>query len=287
MEAKFRQYQAFDFANNPNWRAYYDQVHGNPTPQQLERIKKKWYKRHIDPDFDPEYTQPRQSAEHPRQQPRQQPRQPVQPLQLLQVGLFALAVPSALFGKALHMVVAAHFAGILHYHSTPKLTKEYWKAVVLDDNAHALGFALLFLIMPMSIIWVVPVALGAAVYTADILPRTNYLPPSLSGYLRKLDSKKAELLQMRSDSEVWVGFAVTIGALLGVCHFIVPLVFWQYMRSKYTLNRFTQISFAYLRMRGDQVFGGCPWFLQTCWSKLKQFCNFAVTPQQPSSCSIF
>ena len=43
-------FKKFDFSSNEKWQAYFDNnIYPIPEYQQIEKIKRKWYKSNIDP----------------------------------------------------------------------------------------------------------------------------------------------------------------------------------------------------------------------------------------------
>lgn len=49
------QYKAFNFFSNSHFVAYFENIFPTPNMKQLEKIKRKWYKSNIDPNFDINY----------------------------------------------------------------------------------------------------------------------------------------------------------------------------------------------------------------------------------------
>ena len=55
MEESHKKYMKFDFSQSEEWQAFYDSLYPKPTYKKIEKFKRKWYKRIIDPDFDVTY----------------------------------------------------------------------------------------------------------------------------------------------------------------------------------------------------------------------------------------
>ena len=55
MQQKFEQYKNFKWTESEQWQIYYSNITPIPTRQQLEKIKRKWYRNNIDKDFDINY----------------------------------------------------------------------------------------------------------------------------------------------------------------------------------------------------------------------------------------
>lgn len=58
MAEAFQKYQKFDFSSNKEWIKYYDDLLPVPNYTQVEKFKRKWYKRNIDPSFDVDSKEP-------------------------------------------------------------------------------------------------------------------------------------------------------------------------------------------------------------------------------------
>lgn len=291
-----RGFENFDFSSSAQWLSYYENIYPPPNYSQLTKIKQKWYKEHIDKNYNPNANAPNPNASNSSVPPRPQPNRssnsevPPSPLQLFQVALFSLSVPAMLYGKTLHLIIAGHVAGLIHYHNLPRMNLEYWRPVIADDNMHSIVFALLFLILPASNLWMVPAYTGVLVYIPEVVLKLQYAPQRLKDAAKKLETNKIRLLQTRADSEVWVGFALIFIWITGMGHWINPIIYWQYTRMRYILNYFSKITFTNIRVKGDQFFSTRPG-LSVAWEKLKSFCNWLCTidSNQPagSSCEIF
>lgn len=149
--ASLKAFEDFNWAASEAWQKHYAGVYPIPNHIQLLKIKQKWFKSNVDPNFDPNPTSSQNSGSGngPRtfasgNRSSNAPRA-ISTLQILQTVLFLLAFPGFFINKSLHLIVAGHFAGIIHYHNIPRLNADYWKNVILDDNFHAICFALIFL----------------------------------------------------------------------------------------------------------------------------------------------
>lgn len=48
MEHKYKDYEKFDWTLNDKWQIYFSNIFPIPAREQLQKIKKKWYKNNID-----------------------------------------------------------------------------------------------------------------------------------------------------------------------------------------------------------------------------------------------
>mmetsp|Transcript_17119 Transcript_17119/g.17001 ORF Transcript_17119/g.17001 Transcript_17119/m.17001 type:complete len:157 (+) Transcript_17119:434-904(+) len=155
---------------------------------------------------------------------------------------------------------------------------------------HAILFALIFLFFNNHLLWVVPAFLGTFVYIGDVLSRHPSVPASIKVYTKRLDANKVNMLQVRADAEMWIGFASILMIFLG-SNIVFPLIYWQYTRMRYMLNGFSKTSFAYLRLKGDTIFQRMPAIIGKGWEKVKSICAWSVSmeagPSAGSSCTVF
>lgn len=126
-------------------------------------------------------------------------------------------------------------------------------------------------------------------YITDTLSKQPSVPTKIRNLALKLEPKKLEILQVRADAEIWVGFASVIVGVFGSSSLIYALLYWQYVRMRYMLNAFSKTSFAYLRYKGDVLFAKTPAIVNKGWIKLKDLCDWVnnMEAQQSSSCEIF
>ena len=55
MSEAFKKYQEFGWATDPKWCSYRDNIYPVPAAKQFEKIRRKWYKKNVNPDFDVDY----------------------------------------------------------------------------------------------------------------------------------------------------------------------------------------------------------------------------------------
>lgn len=55
MDAKLKQFEEYAWSQDQRWHRYLDNIYPMPGPAKLEERKKKFYKLHVDRDFDVDY----------------------------------------------------------------------------------------------------------------------------------------------------------------------------------------------------------------------------------------
>lgn len=64
MEDRYKKYQEFDWAKSDEWQSWLRNVYPVPPAAKLQQMRKKWYKRNIDKDFDVDYTPASQDSQY-------------------------------------------------------------------------------------------------------------------------------------------------------------------------------------------------------------------------------
>ena len=73
MDQKYREYRKYDWTLSDKWQTYLNNIFPTPTRDQLEKIRRKWYKTNIDKDFDINYQPPADGGDDSGTQGRQRP----------------------------------------------------------------------------------------------------------------------------------------------------------------------------------------------------------------------
>jgi hypothetical protein len=273
-EARYRRYTQFDFAASNAWQQYFNNITPVPPPQRLDRIKKQWYKRNVDPSFDSDWV----------------PGPPTPFLSTVAAVLVILSLPALLIHKSLHFILVAHFACVIRDHGMPKLQMAYWRGTIFDLEFQNAILCLVFLITQPTAIWIVPTALGAIPIVAEAFYAHPQVPRFITNKLKEVRDNKNQWLQTKSDIEVGLGIGIIGMLLMNAGSLMLLLIYWQIIRVKYMINNYTKASFTKLRQAGDFHTRTAPAIIQTVWSKLKSGCEYLVTIDQQapgSSCTIF
>lgn len=62
MEEKYKEFLNYNFENHPDWKSFLDNIEPKPKGNQLLLVKKKFFKRKVDNEFDTQYSPPSQTA---------------------------------------------------------------------------------------------------------------------------------------------------------------------------------------------------------------------------------
>ena len=58
MDQKYKEYRKYDWTLSDKWQIYLNNIFPTPPREQLEKIRRKWYKNNVDGDFDINYQPP-------------------------------------------------------------------------------------------------------------------------------------------------------------------------------------------------------------------------------------
>lgn len=55
MQQKYDTYKRYDWQGDSQWQMYLSNIYPVPTREKVEKIRRKWYKKNKDPEFDVDY----------------------------------------------------------------------------------------------------------------------------------------------------------------------------------------------------------------------------------------
>ena len=104
-------------------------------------------------------------------------------------------------------------------------------------------------------------------------------------YIELINNKKEEIIQTRSHVEVAIGFVSIIGIFLKLNSFLTPIIYWQMVRVKYTLNPYIKQSFKEINQFANDVKNNekCPGIVKTIIEKVQWAVDYMgkmYSPQQ-------
>ena len=290
MEEKYKKFKEYNWVESKEWQAYYTNIFPTPPPSKILRCKKKFYRNKIDPDFDIDYKPPNEeennsysstntsstsssysnnyntntsnqeafSAEQTFEtyKAAQTLANPIQsqPLQLLEsliLVLFILSLPfkykTVLLGILGFLIRTIRIVGI------PKFSLTYLQAFIMNDSCHTLLFTIQTLSDRLNYYMMLPVVVSAIIALCDNFNKMNLNFGILKKYIDMVNNKKEELIQGKSYIEVACGFVSIAGIFLKINSILTPIIYWQLMRVRYTLNPYIKKSFSDLNNLANQI----------------------------------
>ena len=289
MEEKYKKFKEYDWVSSKEWQLYYTNIYPSPPPSKILKYKKKFYRNKIDPDFDINYTPPNEEentystsnntsssssssnsytnknttnqdafsteqtfetykAAQTLAKPIQSPQ--LQLLETFLLVLFLLSLPfrykTVLIGIIAFLVRTIRIAGI------PKFDITYLQVFLMNDSCHNLLFTVQTMTDRINYYMMLPVAVSAVIAICDNLYSLN-LNIGLKKYVDLINNKREDLMQSKSYIEVAIGFVSIAGIFLKINSIITPILYWQIMRVRYTLNPYIKKSFLDLNDLANKI----------------------------------
>ena len=299
MEEKYKKFKEFNWVESKEWQSYYTNIYPTPPPQKILRYKKKFYRNKIDPDFDIDYKPPNEEEsntysgsntsssyssnsntnannsyqEYTTEQAFETYRaaqtlaNPIYsfPLQLIETFfllLFLISLPlrykSVLIGFIAFLIRTIRLIGI------PKFNITYLQAFIMNDSCHILLYTIQTITDRINYYMLLPVTVTAIIALCDNIKSMNLPVGGMIKYVDLVNNKKEEIIQSRSHIEVAIGFISIIGIFLKINSIFTPIIYWQLMRVRYTLNPYIRKSFSDFNKLADVIKNSdkCPGILK-------------------------
>lgn len=263
-------FQAFDWLGSEAWKAHIRNVFPEPSTGQMQRMKRKWFREHIDASLTIEPV--------PSPIPTASPTAPS--AQLLPPALLFSLWPIALFlGKGMSFSLLASSLGLLCTYGFPQRSKAYWLPVLRDDALHTVIFSLIYMYYTGRVVVHLPVAVAAAVWCVSGLS-CEEIPAKVRLWAQKVEKRKWVLL--KQDLEVAIGVYLVLSILTPWGSIFEMILYWQYLRIKYVLSPYLQVAFHNLKHFLDPLLAGRA-VVGTAWQKLQQFGAYMVSTERKQS----
>lgn len=157
-------YKSFEFFANSAFISYFENIFPTPNSKQLEKIKRKWYKTNIDPNFDINYdemandTDFNNESKHPNINPEKNHdsfsyNKPTQSIPFFQNCLFTLEaylkftfILSFIWFQTIStsLGLTISILALLRQNKIPKMSKEYAIKIIFSEHFHNLCYFALF-----------------------------------------------------------------------------------------------------------------------------------------------
>ena len=314
-------YKAYKFEIDANWQNHLRNFYPTPSYEQIENIKKKWYKKNIDPNFDCNYasqkSQDPQSSSHNQSpssnrssndQSRPARRGRLNTLSKYQLMLFIcfmVACPIGIITRTSYAypLFVAYLIGIVQSVGFIQFNKVYWSNLITNEDFHSLimsGIAF-FTSCKTAVIWI-PQFLIALIFVSQclkILSRNYEFIQRIFGCLyNPIISNINELNLLIWDIEIYLGFYLFICIFMGWASIFTALIHWQLMQMRYLTSQSINLAFARLGYTLNMIASDyrCPGILSFLLRKLyslgvylgSMHTQSANSGQSgPSMCSIF
>ncbi|CAD8140022.1 unnamed protein product [Paramecium pentaurelia] len=260
-------YSKFDFDRNENFQQYLLNVY--PLPPNLDKIKRKWYKKYIDPEFDinqefqnpSQNTQSQQNQKPQKQETYQQPQQSQQQQQynqnrqqlssipictIIEGMLKVLYFPALLFMLSPQLQKFLNFGsvficllGIYRLQGLPKRNhiQEYiHKIIQLEFTSNIFYIFCLFTID--SFAFQLPIALHFMVGAAEFWKQINHedgISLKIANYIK---NNRTEIILTKQKIEIYLFLYSVFGIFIRKTSFVHAMIIFQnvLLKTKFNIN---------------------------------------------------
>ena len=313
MDEKYKQFLEYNWVDSKEWQLYYSNLFPTPPPSKILRYKKKFYRNKIDSNFDIDYEPPKQEeasqqnnaqSQNYNQNYSNQTNQeafsneqtfetykaaqtlarPInsQPLFLIEtISLILFIVSLPIRYKTNLLAIIAFLIRTIRLVGIPKFNMTYLQATLMNDACHTLLFAVQIILERLNYYLLFPVIISAVIALCENLKKMNIKLP----YIDLINNKKEEIIQSRSHVEVAIGFVSIIGIFLKLNSILTPIIYWQMIRVRYTLNPYIKESFKEINNYANQIKNSdkCPGIVKTIIDKVQwgvEYLGKMSSPQQ-------
>ena len=299
MDEKYKQFLEYNWVDSKEWQLYYSNLFPTPPPSKILRYKKKFYRNKIDSNFDIDYEPPKQEetsqqnnaqSQNYNQNYSNQTNQeafsneqtfetykaaqtlarPInsQPLFLIEtISLILFIVSLPIRYKTNLLAIIAFLIRTIRLVGIPQFNMTYLQATLMNDACHTLLFAVQIILERLNYYLLFPVIISAVIALCENLKKMNIKLP----YIDLINNKKEEIIQSRSHVEVAIGFVSIIGIFLKLNSILTPIIYWQMIRVRYTLNPYIKESFKEINNYANQIKNSdkCPGIVKTIIDKVQ------------------
>jgi hypothetical protein len=313
MEAKYKKFLEYDWVNSNQWHFYIENdVYPSPPLKKIDTFKKKFYKAKIDQEFDVNYQSPSENSASSSQNQNQNNNSsrtqnpytnpppgisgslfPI--LQKAEIFLWGFFSISFIIGFSPLLVSAlALLVRVIRRLGIPKFTMEFAQHLFLDEHFQIMLYNLLFMIDRLNIFVLIPLFITCLMNVSEYFKLNGIT--LLSKFTDLIYNRRVEIVKLRSNVEVGIGFLLVPGIFFGLNSVLLPLFYWQFLRFKYIVNEDTKVTFAKMNSYVNNFKNkpSTPSFLRYAIEKAQALASYLgrtePAPGQPAggqNCNIF
>ena len=318
MEEKYKKFKEYNWTESAEWKSYYTNIFPTPPPSKLLRYKKKFYRNKIDPDFDIDY-KPLNEEENSYSSTNssstsynqkgntntnsynntfqdmfskeqtfeaykaaQSLANPINSNLLIGIEtflLFAFIISLPFSHKTSLLALLGFLVRTVRCVGIPRFDMLYFRALIMNDSCHTLLYTLQTLLDKFNYYIIIPILISTIIALSDN-GRNIVL---VKKYTNLLNNKREELMEVRSNIEVAIGFVSIFGVFLKINSILTPIVYWQAMKFRYTLNPYIKKSFSQLNYSSNQFKNSenCPKLLSLIIDKIQMSISYLAKLGNP------
>ena len=318
MEEKYKKFKEYNWAESADWNNYYTNIFPTPPPSKILRYKKKFYRNKIDPDFDIDYKSPNEednkySSNNSSSTSYNQKANanantnndtfqdmfskeqtfetyktaknlanPINSNLLMAIETFlliAFIISLPFSDKTSLLALLGFLIRTIRCVGIPKFDIIYLRALIANDSCHTLIYTLQTLLDKFNYYIIIPVLISTIIALSD----NGKNIALVKKYTNYMNNKREELIEVRSNIEVTIGFVSIFGVFLKINSSLTPILYWQAMKFKYTLNPYIKKSFSHLNYVSNQFKNSekCPKLLSLIIDKIQMVVGYMATLGNP------
>lgn len=315
MEEKYKKFKEYNWAESSEWKSYYNNIFPTPPSSKILRYKKKFYRNKIDPDFDIDYKSPTEednsysnttsSSSSNNQNANtnnnntfqdmfsneqtfetykaaQNLANPINSNLLISIETFlliAFIISLPFSHKSSLLALLGFLVRTVRCVGIPKFDMIYFRALIMNDSCHTLLYTLQTLLDKFNYYIIIPVLISTVIALSDNGRNINLFKK----YTNFVNNKREELIEVRSNIEVTIGFVSIFGVFLKINSIITPILYWQVMKFRYTLNPYIKKSFSHLNHVSNQFKNSekCPKLLSLIIDKIQMAISYMAKMGSP------
>ena len=191
----------------------------------------------------------------------------------------------ALAGQGFKFAFAAHFVGIVRDFGLPRLSRAWWGQTLVDENLQSLFFVIVYTMLHHVAFWLVPEGIMFLLEMTKLLHVYGFGP--VKNIANKVEKNKESILEMKASYELLCGVGSIFLIFTGHLPVLIPLLYWQFLRVKWTVSNHTKKSFSDAKQFGDMV-ADKVFIFSWPWQKLSDFIESMgrVDRDRPAFCQI-
>ncbi len=257
MEERYRKFISFNFNDNSEWNTYLNSLDPKPQTSQIFNLKKKFYKRKVDSEFDTEYTpsvnntntntntSTNTNTNASNSQTNTSPSSQDKFIYIYMGETFLLLyfLIKCLISSDSPLLIAALslFARLLRLNWPIKFSKDYLAKIIPQDVFSYLIYAMIVYISSGGnkvYLYLIPTAITSILYISGFQRRhPNHIPAFLSKYIMKIRDYQENLLKIRNVTEIVILPLSVIGIFIGFNNFFLPIIYYQFLKMRVAVDQ--------------------------------------------------
>ena len=277
----YQNFLKYDFGKDEKWISYIGSMYPTPKFDQIIHLKKKFYKKEInnefDIDFDPSTSNNNQNI-------------PAKKLSPIIIGIFHLEgnlkllffISCLLYTQITSMLtLIICVLAILRQLKKPKFSKEYGRKLMMNEFFHDLMYLVPFSIVPgpKFVIIYIPVMFHFAIGCAEYLNYSQgFIYKFGKKYIDGIRMNKTQLIYNKAKSEVFMTLFLIFGCIVGLYSFLILIFYGNYLRMKYMISNnlqygFREVNASILRILAKPF---VPGLFRFAYEKIRSLCSYLV-----------